>query len=327
MEDDYSDWGDDTGGDWDTGNDDVVVGGGNTDDPVVVVGGGNTTDGSGTTDGGDTTGSASGPAGTLYFNNETGEWYTLGEDTPLDANGNPIIGSDGSIAGATKEEVGGTNWLKGVGNWLSGTGPLGVGGQLLALGGMGSLLNKVMGGGSGSGGFKGYSGGIPSLTATRTQTPIAEQRPTSTVDGKTVPYRPGQGGITYFSPMTFAPTPPAATTTTDPAATTAPPTADPTSVGGGNAAGGLLGLARGGRFLRGPGDGVSDSIPATIGRKQPARLADGEFVLDARTVSEIGNGSSEAGARKLYQMMERVHSARRRATRGKPSRADRYLPK
>lgn len=311
---------DDTGENSNTDNEDVVVEGGNTGGEDGVVGGGDTTDD------GATTGGSSSPAGTLYFNNETGEWYTLGEDTPLDANGNPIIGSDGSIAGATKEEVGSTNWIKGIGNWLSGTGPLGVGGQLLALGGLGSLLNKVMGGGSGSSGFKGYSGGIPSLTATRTQTPIAEQRPTSTVDGKTVPYRPGQGGITYFSPMTFAPTPPAATTTTDPA-TTAPPAADPTPVGGGNAAGGLLGLARGGRFLRGPGDGVSDSIPATIGRRQPARLADGEFVLDARTVSEIGNGSSEAGARKLYQMMERVHSARRRATRGKPSRADRYLPK
>jgi hypothetical protein len=81
-----------------------------------------------------------------------------------------------------------------------------------------------------------------------------------------------------------------------------------------------------GRFLQGAGDGTSDSIPATIGGTQPARLADGEFVIDARTVSEIGNGSSKAGAKKLYAMMERVHSARKTAKRGKDSNADRYLP-
>ena len=86
----------------------------------------------------------------------------------------------------------------------------------------------------------------------------------------------------------------------------------------------------GGRLLRGPGDGVSDSIPAVIGQKQPARLADGEFVVPARIVSEIGNGSTEAGARKLYAMMDKVQKARR-ATVGKGkvaknTRADKYLP-
>jgi hypothetical protein len=70
----------------------------------------------------------------------------------------------------------------------------------------------------------------------------------------------------------------------------------------------------GGRMLKGPGDGVSDSIPAVIGGRQPARLADGEFVIPARIVSELGNGSSEAGARKLYAMMDRVQSARKKST-------------
>jgi hypothetical protein len=70
----------------------------------------------------------------------------------------------------------------------------------------------------------------------------------------------------------------------------------------------------GGRLLKGPGDGVSDSIPASIGNRQPARLADGEFVVPARIVSEIGNGSTEAGARKLYAMMDRVQRARRKTT-------------
>ena len=86
----------------------------------------------------------------------------------------------------------------------------------------------------------------------------------------------------------------------------------------------------GGRLLRGPGDGVSDSIPASIGGKRPARLADGEFVVPARIVSELGNGSTEAGARKLYAMMDRVQSARRgtvgKGRVAKNSRSDKYLP-
>jgi hypothetical protein len=75
---------------------------------------------------------------------------------------------------------------------------------------------------------------------------------------------------------------------------------------------------------------VSDSIPATIANKQPARLADGEFVVPARIVSELGNGSTEAGARKLYAMMDRVQKARSKTVGegkvAKNSRADKYLP-
>jgi hypothetical protein len=92
----------------------------------------------------------------------------------------------------------------------------------------------------------------------------------------------------------------------------------------------LGGYSDGGRLLRGPGDGVSDSIPATIGHKQPARLADGEFVVPARIVSELGNGSTEAGARKLYAMMDRVQSARSKTVgKGKiaaNSKSEKYLP-
>jgi hypothetical protein len=101
------------------------------------------------------------------------------------------------------------------------------------------------------------------------------------------------------------------------------------AMGGG--LGSLGSYSDGGRLLKGPGDGVSDSIPATIGRKQqPARLADGEFVVPARIVSELGNGSTDAGAKKLYAMMDRVQRARGKTT-GKNkvaanSRADKYLP-
>jgi hypothetical protein len=101
------------------------------------------------------------------------------------------------------------------------------------------------------------------------------------------------------------------------------------AMGGG--LGSLGSYSDGGRLLRGPGDGVSDSIPATIGAKQqPARLADGEFVIPARIVSELGNGSTDAGAKKLYAMMDRVQRARGKTT-GKNkvaanSRADKHLP-
>ena len=92
----------------------------------------------------------------------------------------------------------------------------------------------------------------------------------------------------------------------------------------------LGGYSDGGRLLRGPGDGVSDSIPAVIGKKQPARLADGEFVVPARIVSELGNGSTEAGARKLYAMMDRVQASRKNTVGkgkvAKNNRADKYLP-
>jgi len=83
--------------------------------------------------------------------------------------------------------------------------------------------------------------------------------------------------------------------------------------------GGLAALARGRRetrkgmpprFLAGGGDGMSDSIPAVINGNQPARLADGEFVIPADVVSHLGNGSSKAGAKKLYAMMDRVRKAR-----------------
>jgi len=75
------------------------------------------------------------------------------------------------------------------------------------------------------------------------------------------------------------------------------------------AMGGLTSLAAGGSYLDGPGDGLSDSIPAMIGKNQPARLADGEFVISADVVSAIGGGSSKAGAKKLHAMMDRVRQS------------------
>ena len=144
-----------------------------------------------------------------------------------------------------------------------------------------AMMNK------GGGGSKSSSGTIPSLQANRSQLPYGA------ISGSQA--RPGAGGVNYFSPTTYT----------------------QKAAGGGMMYGGggisdLGGYSDGGRLLRGPGDGVSDSIPATIGGKQPARLATGEFVVPARIVSELGNGSTEAGAKKLYAMMDRVQNARRK---------------
>jgi hypothetical protein len=93
------------------------------------------------------------------------------------------------------------------------------------------------------------------------------------------------------------------------------------------AEGGLGSYSDGGRMLKGPGDGMSDDIPAVIGRKQPARLADGEFVVPADVVSHLGNGSTDAGAKKLYSMMDKVRTARTGKKKQAPAvKADKYMP-
>jgi len=96
---------------------------------------------------------------------------------------------------------------------------------------------------------------------------------------------------------------------------------------GGFAGGGPIQYAAGGKFLRGPGDGMSDDIKANINGEQEARLADGEFVIPADVVSHIGNGSSEAGADRLYKMMADIRKARTGKTRQAPEiNAKKYLP-
>lgn len=81
------------------------------------------------------------------------------------------------------------------------------------------------------------------------------------------------------------------------------------------------------RFLSGGGDGMSDDIPATINNKQPARLADGEFVIPADVVSHLGNGSSKAGAKQLYSMMDKVRQARTGTKKqGKQINPNKFMP-
>jgi len=238
--------------------------------------------------------------------------------------------------------------LKSFQNILNGKGSMGGMGQIAALGGIATLLNKLGGGlgQTGQGVYRGYQGGIPKYTASRTMNPIPTtvERPatpgspaTATTaavaptPATTVPRRPGSGGITYFTPMQYTKAAAAAPAgVAAPAESVAAETNPP--IVPGYAAGGISnlgGYSDGGRLLRGPGDGVSDSIPATIGGRQPARLADGEFVVPARIVSELGNGSTDAGAKKLYAMMDRVQNARKKTTKNVAAntKAARFLPR
>ena len=109
------------------------------------------------------------------------------------------------------------------------------------------------------------------------------------------------------------------------------------------AGGGIVALANGGmptfeyggttaptgepRMVQGAGDGMSDNVPATIEGVQEARLANDEFVVPADVVADIGNGSSNAGAKKLYAMMDRVRKARHGTVKQPPEiRAERFMP-
>jgi hypothetical protein len=144
---------------------------------------------------------------------------------------------------------------------------------------------------SGGGGGGGQGAVIPGLTATQRQTPYAQQQ-------RAPGYRPGQGGISYFDQTQYTPKM--------------------------AAGGGISGL------LHGPGDGVSDSIPAVItdgmaGGGQPAKVGRGEYIFDARSVAALGNGSTDAGAERLDKMREDILRDDRKAKIGEDSKAYRHL--
>jgi len=85
------------------------------------------------------------------------------------------------------------------------------------------------------------------------------------------------------------------------------------------AAGGIATLSSPGMYLGGPTDGMRDEVPATVDGQVPVRLSDGEFVIPADVVSHLGNGNSEAGAQRLYEMMDSVRRARTGDTRQSPA--------
>jgi hypothetical protein len=93
------------------------------------------------------------------------------------------------------------------------------------------------------------------------------------------------------------------------------------------AQGGLMGLAHGGRYLQGQTDGMADKLRTSIDGKQPAALSHGEFVIPADVVSHLGNGNSDAGAKKLYSMMDKIRQARTGTKKqGKQINPDKFMP-
>jgi hypothetical protein len=97
-------------------------------------------------------------------------------------------------------------------------------------------------------------------------------------------------------------------------------------IGNGSSNAGMEALSRmGGRPVQGPGDGVSDSVPARIGRDQPARVARDEVIMPANVVRRIGKGNPQRGADKLYALMDKAHKARKKAGRGQNTKLARGL--
>jgi hypothetical protein len=97
-------------------------------------------------------------------------------------------------------------------------------------------------------------------------------------------------------------------------------------IGNGSSNAGMEALRRiGGRPINGPGDGVSDSIPARIGRDQPARVARDEVLMPANAVRRLGKGNPKKGADKLYSLMNKAHKARKKAKRGQDTKVRRGL--
>lgn len=153
-------------------------------------------------------------------------------------------------------------------------------------------------------GGSGNSGTVPGTIPGAVTSALVKQTPYTQITQKPG-YRPGQGGIQYFEPVKYA------------------------------AAGGIMGNAPSlgryaaggiGRLVAGPGDGVSDDVPASIEGEQPAMIARGEYVIPARVVAELGNGSTEAGAERLDQMVAQIEAAGRKAGRGEDSGAHKVLP-
>lgn len=157
----------------------------------------------------------------------------------------------------------------------------------------------------------GYQGQIPALTAVRERVPQTGEQ------------RPGAAGRRYFSDVQYvAPAQAAAAqqVAAQQAAGLAQLNARPAP---GYAEGGIAG----GYYLGGKTDGMADEIPANIDGKQPAKLSDGEFVIAADVVSHLGNGNSEAGAQRLYEMMDRIRKARTGTTKqGRQIKPEKLLP-
>ena len=262
-----------------------------------------------------------------------GTSYTVNTDGTITIN--PDTGGDyGGGSGGSSVD---TSGLSGVLRTLFGDGKGGL--DILKLGALGGGALSLLGGNKSSSTPSGYQGGIPRYTATR-----------SMVTAPTAGRRPGAGGTRYGGDVTFTPQGSSPigggiaslvgnTTSADPAAQqlikdvqaiNTPRAAlreydTPENMQGREryAEGGMTK----GRYLQGGTDGMADEIPAQIGKDQPAALSHGEFVIPADVVSHLGNGNSDAGAKKLYSMMDKIREARTGTKeQGKEINPDKFMP-
>jgi hypothetical protein len=199
----------------------------------------------------------------------------------------------------------------------------------------GSAIASLLGAGLGASGLmnstppkSGYQGKIPLLTATRQQLPI----------DYSAPRRPGSGGRRYFTDMVYAPkegiasVAPTAPVVEAPVTQAPPASSNPNDMFTAAAQGGMIGYAEGGLadlgyYLGGKTDGMADKIPAKIDDKQQAKLSHGEFVISADVVSALGSGNSSAGAKVLYDMMDRIRKHAHGTTKQiKPANLKKTLP-
>ena len=186
-----------------------------------------------------------------------------------------------------------------------------------------SSLGKFLGVGGPQ--MTGYQGKIPTYNASRQQVPGSYD----------AARRPGSSGQRYFTDVDYgggdtsgaAAALQTANLANPARQTTSVPTPTPQNL----SAGGIAGLNMGGnprmaqmmgaqpRYLSGSMDGMADTIPASIDGRDPAALSGGEFVVPADVVSGMGNGNSDAGAKNLYAMMDRVRQARTGTTKQAPA--------
>jgi hypothetical protein len=221
-----------------------------------------------------------------------------------DGSGNPVkydpaskifTGSNGSSLGVgSNTQFGGGGVFSGITKYLNDKLGTNMSNadllKYLAIGGGG--VAGMMGANKPSVTKVGYQGGIPQLQANRSM----QLAPPTKAQG----YRPGQGGINYGGDVNYTQR---------------------------AAQGGLMGMAHGGQYLQGNTDGMADKLRTSIDGKQPAALSHGEFVIPADVVSHLGNGNSDAGAKKLYGMMDKIRQARTGTKKqGKEINPDKFMP-
>ena len=279
-------------------------------------------------------------AGGFLGGYEDMSYLSDGSSNVSDVIDNPFLGTYEDIAAA---DAAGSFDFSGL---LDSAGKINWAKLLTGAGGVAAGITGLTGGGGSSQKPTGYQGKVPTYQAVRQQVPMLDQDPAR---------RPGSGGRQYFTNTQYIPSADqagiaAAQTGAQQQsnqiaqANTAPTQGQRTALLNaaqatypakspiGAAHGGLMGLARGGstgqpRFLAGGTDGMADKIPATIEGKQPAKLGHGEFVVPADVVGFLGSGNSEAGAKVLYAMMDRVRkNAHGNKKQIKPANLKKTLP-